>query len=235
MVAEAVGSLVMTMSQRLHGARSLPRDQHYGAPRARATPRLGGELGGEALRQRQRYVPKASTGCIGDGIGNRRSSWPLCRFTRTEERRPGLIEYMNLEVVRNFAKAQDGIAAPVAARDSRAIKRNALMERPACRLQDSALDLVRDAVRVHRFTTINRRDHTLEPHAAAIPVNLNFCGQREIRGEIFVSRKGKTATTVLPPLVVRPAETLSGHLDDRLCPRIIQMAEPEIDRIGSRN
>jgi hypothetical protein len=42
------------------------------------------------LRQRQRYVPKSNIGCIGDGIGNRRSGWPLHRFTRAEEGRAAL-------------------------------------------------------------------------------------------------------------------------------------------------
>ena len=49
------------------------------------------------------------------------------RFTGAEEGCAGLIEYANLDLIRDLAEAQDGIAAPVPARDPGAIKRNALM------------------------------------------------------------------------------------------------------------
>src|SRR5436190_13555213 len=131
-------------------------------------------------------------------------------------------------------KAQDRIATPISARDPRAVKCDALVQRPACRLQDTALDLVLDAVGVDRFAAVDRRDRAPEAYAAALEIQVNFDRERHIGGEVFVTGKSEAPTPALLPLVLGPAEAVGRRADDLASARIVEMAQTKLNRIGLR-
>src|SRR5207249_7759740 len=131
-------------------------------------------------------------------------------------------------------EAQDGIAAPVAARDARAVEGDAFVQGPARRLQDAALKLVLDAVEIDRLTAVDRRDGALQAHATALPVELDLDRQGHIGGEVLVARERTAAAAAPLLLVLRPAKAIGGGRDDLAGARIIEMAQTEHERIGLR-
>jgi hypothetical protein len=63
----------------------------------------------------QRHVPKTNARGIGKSICQRRSGRTLSGFRRTQERKPGSIDNMNFDRVRNVEEAENRVRTPVEA------------------------------------------------------------------------------------------------------------------------
>ena len=141
---------------------------------------------------------------------------------------------MRLDRVRHGVEAQDRIARPIDAGDARLVEGDALVERPAHRLQDAALDLAADAVRVDDLAGIGGRDGADDARAPALALHLDLDREGAITGRILVTREGEAAPAAVRQLDPRlPAEALGGEVDDVAGARIGEMAQAKFDRVGA--
>src|SRR5205814_563325 len=88
--------------------------------------------------------------------------------------------------------------------DARAVVAHRFHQRPARRLDDAALDLVDDAVRVDDLPGIDRRDRARDAHLAARAIDFDVGDHRHVAGEILVLGEREAATARAVPLRVRP-------------------------------
>ena len=70
--------------------------------------------------------------------------------------------------------------------------------------------------------------------AAALAVDLDFDRDRAVGGEVLVAREGEAAPAPALLLVARPAEALGGRADHVARARVLEVPQPELDRIGLR-
>src|SRR5207248_7789442 len=142
---------------------------------------------------------------------------------------------VSVDTLRNACEAHDRIAAPVAAGDAHVVERYRLVQGPAQRLHDAALDLIADAVGIDGVAAVDYGDNAHDIDTAAFAVDVDFHCHRRIRAKILVAREPESAAAALPGLALRekgvPAEALRGHANDVLCARIPEVPQPERHRI----
>src|SRR5262245_416231 len=96
---------------------------------------------------RERQRAQARSGGVSDRVGDGGGGRPLRALAHAEEPLGGPVEQDHVDL-RYLVEAQDRIVGPRPRGHARPVEAHGLLERPARRLDDPALDLVRDAVRV---------------------------------------------------------------------------------------
>ena len=107
--------------------------------------------------ERQLANPRA--GRVGDRVADRCGGRTLRRFAWSRESAaPGRSIDVDVDALRNLGEAQHRIPAPVRALDRGPSNVDRFVQRPARRLDDAALDLVANAVGIHRLAAVDRGD-----------------------------------------------------------------------------
>src|SRR5271163_1007790 len=101
---------------------------------------------------------------MGHGIADRGDGRPAARLADPETGpvRPRVDELHGH--LRHLAKAQNGVALPVARADAVCVEPHPFLERPAGAMNDAALELVDGTIRVDHEATIRRTPHADETH-----------------------------------------------------------------------
>src|SRR5262245_29777140 len=108
------------------------------------------------------------------------------------------------------------------------------MQGPAHRLDDTALDLVPDAIGVDGLTAVDGRYSTDRPHATGLVLDVDLDGDGTVGRQVLVPGEGEATTTPLWQLGPRlPSEPFGGALDDVLRALVSKMLEAEGNRIGT--
>src|SRR5215831_1536446 len=81
-------------------------------------------------------------------------SRPLARLTGAQEGLPRPVDDVHLDFAEAIGKAQDRIAAPIAAQNAGVIERDGFVKRPARRLDYASRDLQLDAVRADGLSAV---------------------------------------------------------------------------------
>src|SRR5207302_7980826 len=101
---------------------------------------------------------------------------------------------------------QDRILRPRARGDARAIEADRLLEGPARGLDDAALDLVHDLVRVDDLSGVDRRDDARDPHLTRLAVDVDVGRRRAVAREVLVPGEGEAASVgAVSPCARTPA------------------------------
>ena len=151
-------------------------------------------------RSGHRFLRQASSACFTRGAvkGSARRRLPValaialaiaaaagpCEPSPTPRNALGrLVEQHHLDL-RHLFEAQDRVVVPRARGHARAVEAHRLLERPARRLDDAALDLVDDAVRIDDLPGIDRRHRARAraPAARAIDARLRRRPRSSSRG-----------------------------------------------------
>src|SRR5262249_14265421 len=136
---------------------------------------------------------------------------------------------------RHLLEVHDRVIGPGPRRHTRAVKAHRFLERPARRLDDPALDLVDDAVRVDDLPDVDRGERARYAHVAARTVDWDVCSDRAVAGWFLVSGDGEAAAG--GPGAARiglPARTLRRRLDCRWGGGILHVAQAVLDWVGAR-
>src|SRR5438067_6004585 len=192
---------------------------------------LDGTCGPDALRGNRQF-PHANPSRVADRIGDCCGGRTLGRLASTEERLAGAVDDMHLYAVRHATKAKDRIGTPVLAGDASVIESVRLVQGPARRLHNAALDLVADAVRIHRLPAIDRRHRAYDPNPPGISVDRDLCCYRRIGPKVLVASEGETAA-ITRPLAIVPTEMFGRGHDHVASARIVKVAQPELDGIDA--
>ena len=131
---------------------------------------------------------------------------------------------------------QDRIARPVARSDAVAVEPHLLVQRPARRLDDAALDLVGQPVRVDDLTRIGRCEGARHLDRAARAVDFDLGDHRDDRPARFLylakpMPRPRVPSPFSPGL---PVGLLGDRLDHRARARVLQVREAKRDRIAAR-
>src|SRR4051794_41699004 len=97
--------------------------------------------------------------------------------------------------LRNLGEAQDRVALPVVGGDPPVGEANALLEGPARRLDDAALDLVRRAIRIDHQAGIDGRPDAGETN---LLVDLDLGHDRGLGGAVLVAGKAEAPPATIP-------------------------------------
>src|SRR6266508_3350104 len=176
--------------------------------------------------------PQVRAGRVGNRIGERRSGRSLRGLAGAQEWLLRPVDKMDLDTVRQVGKAHDRVGAPIPAGNLRSVERHLFVQGPACGLHDAALDLIANAIGIDDLTAVVGGDEPDRPHAAAFALDLDLDCNCRIGGEILVACKAEAAAAVLRrPLAWPPAEALGGQLDDVARADVLQVPQPELDRV----
>src|SRR5882672_11684421 len=179
-------------------------------------------LSGGTLRERLLYPlrskwqrAQALAGRIGDGIGDRRGGRTLRAFAHAEETFLGAIEQHHLDL-RHVPEMDDRIVRPRLRCDARAVVSHRFHQRPARGLDDAALDLVHDAIRVDDLPGIDRRHGAHDAHLAARAIDFDVGDHRHVTRQVLVlgEREPSPASAVTLRIWL-PASALRGRFDHR--------------------
>src|SRR5205823_15114579 len=122
----------------------------------------------------------------------------------------------------------------VGAGDAGLVEADGFIQRPARRLQDAALDLVADSIRIHRLSAVDRADRALEPRPPRFAVHLDLDREREIRGQILVPGEREAAPAAPGPRIPRPAEARRRGSNNIARARRVEVPHSELHRLDTR-
>src|SRR5436190_1060468 len=139
---------------------------------------------------------RARTFCAGSASARsgwcgsiRKAAWPgVLAIPRCRATRPFAASCANAPP-QNSSSARDRIGLPVDAGDPGIVEGHALIQRPAHRLHDRALDLVGQAIRIDDLTAVDRGDRPDQMRAPGLAIDFHFGRNRAISREILVTRK----------------------------------------------
>src|SRR6188472_3841803 len=111
--------------------------------------------------------------------------------------------------LRHLGEAQDRVALPAVGGDPTVSEANALLEGPARRLDDAALDLVRRAIRIDHQAGIDGRPDAGETN---LLVDLDLGHHRGIGGAVLVAGKTDAACATIARRRAEPFSHAGGRL-----------------------
>jgi len=118
--------------------------------------------------------------------------------------------------------------------DARPIERHLLVQRPARRLHDAALDLVAQPVGIHDLAAVHRSNGTYEADAATVRIDRDFRGHGAIGGAVLIARESEAPAPPGRRLRIRPAEPFGRELNDGSGARILEMLEAKLHGVCAR-
>ena len=147
---------------------------------------------------------------------------------------PGPVDDMHGDLLRHGVEPKYRVAAPVAAGDAAGSVGHGLIERPAGRLDQPALDLVANAVQADDLAAIDRAMRTNDPDATGLAIDRDLDRDGRIGAQILVAREGKAAPVPLRQgRRLRPAEFAGGPGDDVAGPAVRQMLQAKRDAVDA--
>src|SRR3989442_1756882 len=154
-------------------------------------------------------------------IGDCRRSGTLRGFARAGGRQFGVVEQLDFND-RYLAEFQDGVMFPVEARDAAGVELHLLFQRPARRLNRSALDLVDHAVGVDDQADIDRKNQPIHAH---LTLDLYFGDRCAVSAKILVFGESDAVAASFDGFPGTPPGASRCRVDDRPAPRILEMPQ----------
>ena len=129
----------------------------------------------------------------------------------------------------NFAELQNGIVLPSSGGNASPIKPHLLLQNPAGRLNNPALNLVQNTVRIDHASAINRRHHADDANGFSDGDLGDHC---RVITDIFVA--GKADANTRRPITLTPwLPACFGHhgVNHRMCAFIVEMPKAKFNRV----
>ena len=196
--------------------------------------------------RRERQFAKAHAGRIEDGVGDGRCTRDGGGLADAERRLVLPRQHQHVDLG-HFGEFDDGVGAPFARRHGGAVERDFLHQRAAGRLDDVAVDLVADAVRIDHQAGILPGDHARHADIAGRLVDGDVGDPGRPRRAVArklavdIERIGKAAPAhdvalgfrFLPDRPRLPAGALGHRVDEIDRARVLQIAQAVFDRIDA--
>src|SRR5208283_5887717 len=87
-------------------------------------------------------------------------------------------------------------------------------------------------VGIDRLTAVDGRNGAQQARLPAAALDLDLDGKRQVRAQVLVTREREALAAPRRLRIARPAEILCRGGDDIACPGIVEVAQPELGRIG---